>query len=868
MTPQILIIGTIKKILTHQREDGWGRFTLETDSNSRGTVVGRLPGVCLGTRVRIEGEREDKGFGPQITISRAEIIPIQGPALSAFVVPKSTAIVPVSTPSVNNGLIAGTVRTIRHSLPESGWHAITLKCAGTNDVIDCTVVFPGLTEGDQISQAVGRWDIGLWGKQFIINSCCVSGPKAGSDVLSFLAANVSGLGPKRQERIRLQFPGDELIAVLSGSQSSAIDALKSVTGISQGLAMAIVKEWLLSRDRWPIIEALQEAGLRETVAVRCYEWCNKKGENALNVLKTDPFLLSRHVDGVSFATAEEIWQTNGKPATATKNRTEQAAMNTLINSELIGHTCTTVDRVITATAAQHQIAPAAISAALTVLSSEKQVVVVPCPNGPGVTVWRRRAHQTEQIIAAKLKEISAAGPRVALLADQLMELVNYAVSALGIEVNGEKRAAIATAISQKITVISGPAGSGKSTTQAGVLAAAKRLGLRVALVAPTGMASQRLSEVCGNHAATTVYKLLGWNPGKNTFEFDAVNRLSSIDLVIADEASMLDAELFCALLSALDKGVQLVICGDDNQLRSVQHGAVLRDLILSGCIHHVPLTEIFRQGAGSGVVAAANSVLARRVPDAAPDFIVVDVPADQLVDRTLTRIQELRASGVNPGDIQVLTPMHWGPGGRVQLNAELQDLLNPKGVVVWEQGRSRGTDKGAYTEEFRIGDRIQQLHNNYELSIFNGDVGVIVDEAPESLLIKFGKNRSCTVYPLKFIRDELTLAYAITVHKSQGSEFPHVILVAPESGRMWNRSLVYTGITRARESCSVLQQAGVIQVAVTQSRDERWTTLYKQLSDLLPAVPKISIPVLGVPLMSQARGGRCLPSDSPSGIPL
>ena len=402
--------------------------------------------------------------------------------------------------------------------------------------------------------------------------------------------------------------------------------------------------------------------------------------------------------------------------------------------------------------------------------------------------------------------------------------------ALGIELHAQQKSAVTTALQHGICVVTGGPGTGKTTIVKVLLRCARRRGHQWLLAAPTGRASRRLAEATGSEAKT-LHRLLEFNPRTGEFTKCAENPLDA-EGVLVDEASMVDLRLMHALLEALPDGCRLVLVGDADQLPSVGAGRVLGDLIDSGAVPVATLTEVYRQAAGSGIVRNAWRVHRGQAPVSAEadpeageqkDFFVVRRPnADAAVSTLLTIVSKrLPKLGFDPrADIQVLTPMHGGPLGTERLNAVLQQALNPDGTPL------------SATRPFRIGDRVMQTRNNYDNDVFNGDVGVVVDVEGGVCSVDFDGQRVALSGPEI---DEITLAYAISVHKSQGSEYPAVVMALHRSHRiMLRRNLIYTAMTRARRFCCIVGDPdAVARAASVHDQRSRYSLLATRLSALL-----------------------------------
>jgi exodeoxyribonuclease V alpha subunit len=399
----------------------------------------------------------------------------------------------------------------------------------------------------------------------------------------------------------------------------------------------------------------------------------------------------------------------------------------------------------------------------------------------------------------------------------------------GLELAPAQRRAVARALEARVLVVTGGPGTGKTTLVRGVLHALDRRGQRALLCAPTGRAAKRLAETT-SRPAQTIHRLLEWSAGENRFQRGPDHPLDA-DLVIVDEMSMVDLALFQHLVDAVPEGCRLLLVGDADQLPSVGAGAVLFDCIESGVVETVRLTDIYRQEEASGIVVGAHRIRDGMLPELPPpgergDFVLVERRDPEALLATLATLvaERLPAGlGVDPRlDVQVLVPMNRGTLGAATLNAALQAALNPHGAPVG------GT-------ALRVGDKVMQIRNNYDLEVFNGDLGLIEswDAEDRTLIVRFDDRR--VVYDGKDL-GELVPAYACTVHKSQGSEYPVVVLVLHrQHWVMLQRNLLYTGVTRARRQVVVLGEKSALGTALANARVvKRWTRLAERLRETGP----------------------------------
>lgn len=807
-----IIVGVITKIHAGPYSSGWCVATLRTHNGQSGKVSGVIPGAAAGLHVRLDGAPGLTQYGMQFIVTAAHALP-------SIMLPAK----PAATEKPMDE-ITGTVTHIRNSKEEENWYAFDVRTATGS--IRCSGVIPGLVEGTKL-EATGKWWQSEYGLQFRVINANVSVPKSPKDVLSFLGEKVDGLGKKKMDWIRGAI-GDRLPDVLNGDRLAAIAEIGSVKGIGLSLGKLIVDRWILNRDCWPVVSVLQEAGVPLSIADRAFQEFRGRNLNILETLKTDPYLLCKYVRGITFDRSEQIWIANGRPDTAHATRTEQGLLHTLVQSEEDGNTCLPQSEAVTKTAGFLGIKPDQVSAAIPRLSIGRELLI---ETNNGVRMaYRGKTHECERRTAELLAKLAKTEPGIAIHPDAYGTCVSNGLGYINLDLSGQQRIAVETAVRAKLLLLTGQAGSGKTTiTKAIVWALASIPDLRVTCAAPTGLASQRLAALT-DFEATTIHRLLGYNPGTESYEHTASNPIPT-DVLIIDEMSLVDLSLFRDLLDAVAPSTRVILVGDPNQLESVGHGAVLRDLIQSRCLPHIHLDQIFRQGSGSGIIESADDVLHHRAPSQSSEVMICSSPTNKIPADVVSRVDVLLQSGADAGDIQVLAPIYAGPGGVIALNNALQQKINrTPGDPIWTQNRKR--DQQAYEEKFYLDDRVMQTKNNRELGIYNGDFGMIVDQTPDALLIKFGSGDKITEYPTKLISEELTLAYAMTVHKSQGSEFKHVILSVPRA-KMWSRNLLYTAITRSRESLYIVEEPATISNALAAQITPRTTTLKHRIVERL-----------------------------------
>jgi len=695
---------------------------------------------------------------------------------------------------------------------------------------EITVV--GLLGGARPGQTLhlsGRWEEHrVHGRQLRVKSFLADDPRTLRGLRAYLSAGaVKGIGPGLADRLVEAF-GLRTLRVLEDEP----ERLAEVRGIGPSRVAAIREAWQADREDRELHATLRGHGLKPALTLRISE---RYGRAALAVVVRDPYRLAREIPGVGFRTADTIARQNGFDRDHPQ-RAEAAVAHALDRAEDDGH-CFLPERELALALRALDVPAAAWREAVQRLLDSGRLLGRETADPSLRPLQLPRLAALERRVARRLLALVSRPRQPSLLTVRDAERVT------GLELNDDQRRAVEQALRCGALVITGGPGTGKTTIVKVLLAAARQAGQRWKLGAPTGRAARRLADACGQEAST-LHRMLEFAFAEMRFKRDAHNPLEA-DGVIVDEASMVDLKLMAALLEAIPAGGRLVFVGDDHQLPAVGAGQILGDLIASGVVPVVRLREIYRQVAGSGIVVNAHRVdegsmplsaereLARwkqessarpggrpRQPEPAQDFFLVAREDPLEVQAALLEVvaRRLPRKGFGPmEDIQVLAPVHRGQLGTVTLNRMLQQTLNPG-------------ERGLKVRDWllRRGDRVIQTRNNYQSEIFNGEVGRVTATGQESLTVDFeGRLVTLTGDQLR----DLELAYAITVHKSQGSEYPAVVIVMHSSHRiMLRRNLLYTAITRASRFCCIIGSRRAVRLAVSISgRQDRHT----MLADLL-----------------------------------
>ena len=646
-----------------------------------------------------------------------------------------------------------------------------------------------------------------YGAQFKIESYQTVHPSTVEGMRRYLGSGlIKGIGPVTAKRIVDHF-GKEALDVIEREPKRLVE----VEGLGAKRAEWIIQAWEDQREIHNVMLFLQSHEVGTGYAVKIWK---RYGPEAVELIRENPYRLSVDVWGIGFLTADRIAQKMGIPAHS--NRRIQAGLLHVLNeaADKEGHVFLPEDALIESCAEALNVPVDAIPPCVAQLLSEESIVV------DDKRVYLPHLYYAEQGVATRCYQLSQV---------QRIELGNIPAEIKTIEQRDgvtfapRQKLALEKALSHNLLVLTGGPGTGKTTTIKGLIALLEARNKKIALAAPTGRAAKRMSEATG-HEAKTIHRLLKFSPSEMAFEKDFNNPLE-IEALIVDEISMVDTVLMNSLLRAVPISASVVLVGDVDQLPSVGAGNVLKDVIASGIVEVVELNEIFRQAQTSRIITNAHAINRGEMPyvqnDRDADFFFLEVSEpDQVVEMVCglcaARLpRTYRLDSIE--DIQVLVPMYRGETGANNLNRVLQDKLNPKGQEMMRGGI-----------RFRVGDKVMQVRNNYDRDVFNGDIGRVQGIEDDILRVRFQDR----VLEYEFSElDELVLAYAMSVHKSQGAEFRAVVMpLTTQHYMMLQRNLLYTAITRARELVVQVGTKQALGMAVRNNRvAERHTTLSQRI---------------------------------------
>ena len=741
----------------------------------------------------------------------------------------------------------GYVEHIIYAKQETGY-AVFILVTPEDEEYTCVGTVHGIEEGETL-KIIGEPGIHpSYGPQIKIQSFERLTPEDTVSVLRYLSSGaIKGIGPAMAGKIVNRF-GDQTLHILEDEP----ERLTEIKGISTRIAREIARQMEEKKDLRDAMMFLQGYGISNTMAVRIY---NTYGDRVREVLSENPYRLAEDVEGIGFVKADEIASQIGIRQDS-DYRIACGVMHVLGEAGGEGHLFLPREELLRQSAAILNLPKEGIDALLPNLVMERKLTIK--KEDGAEHVYLRTAYYTELGAASALKELYLAAERgyigQTIPEDELRRKLADMARRQQLEVEDHQLQAVITAVHNGVMILSGGPGTGKTTTIRLMLHYFESCNMELLLAAPTGRAARRMTEATG-YEARTIHRLLEITPsgtdgrGERGFHFERNedNPLEA-DVVIVDEMSMVDAYLFAALLKAIAPGTRLIMVGDANQLPSVGPGQVLRDLIDSGRIPTVILDHIFRQAEQSDIVMNAHRIHRGEHLDlhaAGRDFFLMEREDYRLIYKNLVQLVTTKLPkylNVPSDQIQVLTPMRKGNLGVGRLNEILQEYVNPP---------SKAKKEYAIGDRiFRVGDKVMQIKNNYQIEwevrsrygiaidrgtgVFNGDIGKVTDinEYARSLQVTYDEGR-IVEYPLNDL-EELELAYAVTIHKAQGSEYPAVIMTLLSGPSMlMNRNLLYTGVTRAKDLVVILGTGRTVDEMIDNELPiHRNTGLCRRLSEV------------------------------------
>lgn len=740
--------------------------------------------------------------------------------------------------------VCGFVERIKYRNEENGYTVMSL----TDEGEEYTLVgnFHYISEGEMVEATGPMTEHPVYGEQMTVETYEIKAPEDTAAMERYLGSGaVKGIGAALAARIVRRFKADTFRIM-----EEEPERLSEVKGISEKMAMAISEQVEEKKEMRQAMMFLQEYGISMSLAVKIYQ---EYGPRLYTVIKENPYQLADDIAGVGFKMADEIAKRVGI-FTDSDFRIKSGVLYTLLQATGNGHTYLPETDLLSQASELLRVEPESIEKHLMDMQIDKRLVI---RESEGVrVVYASQYYYMEMGVARMLHDLNIRGREPE---EKIRKKLLQIQKEESIELDEKQVQAVVEAVNSGLLIITGGPGTGKTTTINTIIRYFESEEMEILLAAPTGRAAKRMTEATG-YEARTIHRLLEISgmPGDERsigmhFERNEENPLDA-DAVIIDETSMVDIHLMQSLLKAVNPGTRLILVGDVNQLPSVGPGNVLKDVIEAGCFNVVMLTRIFRQASQSDIVVNAHKINAgETVPlgKKSNDFLFIkrDDP-NMIINAMITLVQKKLPGyvGADPYDIQIMTPMRKGALGVERLNTILQEYLNPPDKSKLEK------ESGGVT--FRVGDKVMQIKNNYNIEwevrnkygipvdkgtgIYNGDIGIIceINLFAELVTVEFDEGRMVE-YSFKQM-EELELAYAITIHKSQGSEYPAVVIPIFSGPKMlMTRNLIYTAVTRARACVCLVGVPEVFQAMVDNEMEQRrYSGLRERICEIYDTVPQ------------------------------
>lgn len=734
-------------------------------------------------------------------------------------------------------IVEGYVERIIYRNEENGYTVLSLH--SEDEEITCVGTFPFISEGEFIHAMGSYTEHAVYGQQFLVESFDSKQPEDLYSVERYLSSGaIKGIGEALAARIVKKFKEDTFRII-----EEEPERLAEIKGISDRMARDIYRQFEEKRDMRSAMLFLQQYNITGNLAVKIFA---EYGQRMYEILKENPYRLAEDIAGVGFKTADEIAHRMGIGYDS-EYRIKAGILYILLQASTDGHVYLPELELIQKAKALLYAEDEAIYRQLTALNLEKKIII---KNDPMDKLIYSTVYYYMELNAARM--LHDLNIRYEISQDNVRKRITAIEKQFEIELEEQQRTAVAEAVSNGLLIITGGPGTGKTTTINTIIKFFESEGMDILLAAPTGRAAKRMTETTG-YEARTIHRLLELSKmsddqeNKFSFERNETNPLET-DVLIIDEMSMVDINLMHALLKAVAVGTRLILVGDVNQLPSVGPGNILRDVINSHSFNVVKLTKIFRQAADSDIIVNAHKINDGehiRLDNKSRDFFFLKREESNVIAAVMINlIKNKLPNYVNATsfDIQVLTPMRKGELGVERLNQILQQALNPPS--------QEKREKEYHETVFREGDKVMQIKNNYQIAweirnkfgivtqtgtgVFNGDAGVIkeINLFSEHMIVEFDDSR---LVDYSFTQlDELELAYAVTIHKSQGSEYPAVILPILDGPRLlFNRNLLYTAVTRAKSCVTIVGSDTMLQFMIdNQSEQRRYSGLCDRIKEL------------------------------------
>ncbi len=720
--------------------------------------------------------------------------------------------------------IEGVLERIVYCNQENGWSVVKISLEGGDQIATAVGNLLGVQPGEYI-RLKGMWvNNKEYGRQFQADTYTTVKPATLQGIERYLSSGmIKGIGKEMARRLVKAF-GMDVLDIIENHKRR----LTEVPGIGKVRAKRIVEAWERQKEIKDVMIFLQSHGVSSTYAIKIYK---TYGREAMSIIRQDPYRLAIDIYGIGFRTADKVASSIGISPLSPK-RIQAGLLYVLGGLTDKGHVYYPYHELCDETAGILDVDKVKVYQAIEDLSKETLLVIEKI--GQDKAVYLKPLYLSEIGVAKGLKELSQTRQKAIRI--DIEKAVSWFEARHAITLAPEQRDAISSAIKEKILVITGGPGTGKTTLIRAIIEILEKKGRRINLCAPTGRAAKRMSEATGRHAKT-IHRLLEFNPRSMKFDRNSKRPLNT-DMLIVDEASMVDIVMFYNVLKALPFTAQVIMVGDVDQLPSVGPGNVLGDIITCNMMKVVYLKKIFRQARKSLIIINAHRINQGQAPYTKAeygkgDFFFIDRDEPEDVAETIKELvvkKIPKGFGFNPiHDIQVISPMHKGVIGVANLNKELQGLLNPSAKSRGGEGITKGG------QVFCIGDKVMQIRNNYELGVFNGDIGQIIsiDDNNKEVLVRFDYRVVRFEYS---DMDELTLAYACSIHKSQGSEYPAVVIALhTQHYIMLQRNLLYTAVTRGKSLVVVVGNFKAMSMAINNiKKGTRHTFLKERLITALP----------------------------------